>query len=72
MADHGRVPRMDQTNCPHCGAAWGITLMPVRFGAPSAPHYGGACICGHPLKDLEALGGGAASFRLLKDASSAE
>ena len=67
-----RVPRMNHTKCPHCGAVWGIALAPISFRTPNVSHYRGTCVCGHPLKDLDALGHVASLFRLLKDTPNAE
>ena len=63
---------MNDTACPHCGAVWAIVLTPVSFGAPNVLDYRGTCICGHPLKDLDALGHVASLFRLVKPSSSGE
>jgi hypothetical protein len=70
MVDPERVPRMSDTKCLHCGAVWGIVLTQVRFGALVEPHYAGACVCGYPLKELDALGRrGASQFRLRRPVS---
>ena len=63
---------MNETACPHCGAVWGIVLTPVSYAATNVPHYRGACICGHPLKDLEALAHVASLFRLIKPSTRGE
>ena len=67
-----RIPRMNDTACPYCGAVWSIVLTPVNYAAPNVAHYRGACTCGHPLKDLEALGHVASLFRMIKPSTSSE
>jgi len=63
---------MNDTECPHCGAVWAIGFTPVSGALSNVMFYRGNCICGHHLKDLDALGHAAASlFRLIKPSRAA-